>query len=238
MSTGGVSGAQSRSASRPVGWQRRRYVNVDPAAVSRSYDRVAERYACDVGGELDGRPLERALLDALPELARLDAEPGVIADLGAGPGHVARHLRGLGHPVVALDLSPAMATLALQRNGVPAVAGTLTALPFADASLAVAVVLFAWIHLDDGGLATAAVELARALRRGGVAVVSFHVGDEIVHLDDWLGQRVDVDFRFLRPAAIGELLAGVGLTVAATLEREPMPDVEAQTRRCYVVARK
>jgi SAM-dependent methyltransferase len=238
MTTGGATEEQSRSASQSMGWQRQRCVHIDPVAVRRSYDRVAERYAAEVGGELDRRPLERALLAALPELAGLDVTPGVIADLGAGPGHVALHLRDLGRPVVALDLSPAMATVALERNGVPAVAGSITALPFADASLAVAVVLFVWIHLDDGGLAAAAVELARVLRPGGVAVVSFHIGDEIVHLDEWLGERVDVDFRFLRRAAVTELLAGAGLTVAATLEREPMPDVEAQTRRCYVVARR
>ena len=68
--------------------------------------------------------------------------------------------------------------------------------------------------------------------------MSFHIGDEIVHLDQWLGQPVDIVFRFLRPAAITELLVGAGLTVTATLDREPVPDVEPQTRRCYVVARR
>jgi SAM-dependent methyltransferase len=213
-------------------------VEIDAAAIRRSYDRVAERYATEVGGELDRRPLERALLAALPELAGLDDDSGVIADLGAGPGHVARHLRGLGHPVVALDLSPAMATIALERYGVPAVAGSLTTLPFADASLGAAVVLFAWIHLDDAGLAAAAAELTRVLRPGGVAVVSFHIGDHFVHLDEWFGQAVDVDFRFLRPTDVTDVLARAGLAVVATLEREPVPDVEAQTRRCYLFARR
>ncbi len=59
---------------------------IDPAAVGSSYDRVAEEYADAVGGELDRRPLERAVLAAVLELAGLDAEPGVLVDLGAGPG--------------------------------------------------------------------------------------------------------------------------------------------------------
>jgi hypothetical protein len=76
------------------------------------------------------------------------------------------------------------------------------------------------------------------LRPGGVALISIHVGDEVRHLDEWHGEPVDLDFRFLRPDALGRLLAGTGLRVEATLEREPIADVEAQTRRAYVLARR
>jgi hypothetical protein len=34
------------------------------------------------------------------------------------------------------------------------------------------------------------------------------------------------------------VLAEVGLVVEASLEREPIPDVEAQTRRAYLPARR
>jgi len=33
-----------------------------------SYDRVAERYAAEIGDELRGKPLDRALLDGFAEL--------------------------------------------------------------------------------------------------------------------------------------------------------------------------
>ena len=204
----------------------------------RTYDAVAERYADSVDRELDHRPLERALLTALPELAGLDDSPGVVADLGAGPGHVARHLREIGLPTVAVDLAPGMAAVARHRNGVPAAAGSLTALPLGSSSVAAAVVLFAWIHLTDDELAAAAAELHRVLRPGGVAVISFHVGDEVVHLDEWHGHAVDIDFRFLQPAAVTAVLAAAGLRVEATLERAAVPDLEAPTRRCYLVARR
>ena len=204
----------------------------------RTYDAVAERYAVAVDRELDHRPLERALLAALPELAGLDDSPGIVADLGAGPGHVARHLREIGLPTVAVDLAPAMVAVARHRNGVPAAAGSLTALPLASSSVAAAVVLFAWIHLTDDELAAAAAELHRVLRPGGVAVISFHVGDEVVHLDEWHGHAVDIDFRFLQPGAVTAGLAAAGLRVEATLERAAIPDLEAPTRRCYLVARR
>jgi SAM-dependent methyltransferase len=154
---------------------------LDPASVRASYDRVAWQYAEAFDDELSQRPLERALLGALPELAGLGAWPGIVADLGAGPAHVARHLRGAEVPTIAVDLAPAMAAVAHRRNHVPSAAGSLTALPLAAGSLtalplaagslAAAVVFYAVIHLDDDGLAAAAVELARVLRPGGVGLV-------------------------------------------------------------------
>lgn len=210
----------------------------DAATVRISYDRMADRYAEEFDDELSHRPLERAVLGALPELAGLDTRPGVVADLGAGPAHVARHLRAAGVPTIAIDLSPAMAVVANHRNRVPAAAGSLTALPLAGASLAAAVVFYAVIHLDDEGLQAAASELARVLRPGGVALISIHIGDEVRHVDEWHGEPVDLDFRFLQPDALGRVLAGAGLRVDATLEREPIADVEAQTRRAYVLARR
>jgi SAM-dependent methyltransferase len=211
---------------------------LDPATVRGSYDRIARQYAEEFDDELAHRPLERTLLGALPEQAGLDASPGVVADLGAGPGHVARYLRCAAVPAVAVDLAPAMAAVAHHRNHVPSAAGSLTALPLADGSLAAAIVFYAVIHLDDDGLAAAAGELARVLRPGGIALVSIHIGDEVRHVDDWHGQPVDLDFRFLQPGTLRRVLVEVGLVVDAILEREPIPEVEAQTRRAYLLARR
>jgi hypothetical protein len=75
------------------------------------------------------------------------------------------------------------------------------------------------------------------LRPGGVALVSIHIGDEVRHVDDWHGEPVDLDFRFLQPGTLRRVLADVGMVVEALLEREPIPDVEAQTR-AYLLARR
>jgi len=131
-----------------------------------------------------------------------------------------------------------MAAVAHHRNHVPSVAGSLTALPLADGSVAAAVVFYAVIHLDEAGLATTAAELARILRPGGVALVSIHIGDEVRHIDEWHGETVDLDFRFLQPGELRRVLVDNGLVVEATLEREPIADVEAQTRRAYILARR
>jgi hypothetical protein len=58
----------------------------DHDSVRRSYDAVAEHYVASFGGELAGKPLDRALLACLLEQSGQDAP---VADLGCGPGHVA-----------------------------------------------------------------------------------------------------------------------------------------------------
>ncbi|MDT5028887.1 MAG: hypothetical protein QOE61_5313 [Micromonosporaceae bacterium] len=75
--------------------------------VRESYDRVAERYAEEIGGELAGKPVDRALLRSLTELASTVEEttgPGSMADLGCGPGHIADYLAAQGVNTVAIDV--------------------------------------------------------------------------------------------------------------------------------------
>ncbi|MFE9653129.1 class I SAM-dependent methyltransferase [Micromonospora sp. NPDC006431] len=77
----------------------------DHDRVRRSYDTVAAEYRERLAEELAGKPLDRALLAALVELAG----PGApVADLGCGPGHVTHWLAGRGVPAVGVDLSPGM----------------------------------------------------------------------------------------------------------------------------------
>jgi len=214
-------------------------VVLDPLATRRSYDRAAASYADRFDHELDGKPLDRALLAFLPELAGILRDPGVIADLGSGPGHVGRHVRDVtGVPVVAVDLSPAMAALATHRHDVPAAAGSLTALPLADASVAAAVAFYCLIHLDDAGLAAASAELHRVLRPGGIALVAIHTGDEVRHVEELVDTPVDLDFRFMSTATLCGAFEHAGLLIEATLERHGDPAVESPTLRAYVLGRR
>jgi hypothetical protein len=67
--------------------------------VRESCNRGAERYAEEMGGELSGKPVDRALLRPLTELASTVEEttgPGSVADLGCGPGHIADYLAAKG----------------------------------------------------------------------------------------------------------------------------------------------
>jgi trans-aconitate methyltransferase len=89
----------------------------------------AEQF-CD---ELDHKPLERGLLDALCDIT----PHGVIADIGCGPGHVTRFLAARREQVVGLDVSPEMIAVAVQRNpGLPFAAASMLNLPCRDGAFA------------------------------------------------------------------------------------------------------
>ncbi|MFI8823668.1 class I SAM-dependent methyltransferase [Streptomyces sp. NPDC053431] len=203
--------------------------------VRRSYDVVAEEYVARIGGELDGKPLDRALLAALAEQA---GDGAVIADLGCGPGHVAGWLAERGPGVVGVDLSPAMVEIGRKRY--PRVEfreGDLLGLPARDGEFDAAVALYSLIHLAPAELAPALAEIRRVLRPGALLLVSFHIGTEVRNLTEWWGHDVDVDFHFLQPAAVAAALREAGFRIEAELERAPYPH-EAETRRSCLLARR
>jgi SAM-dependent methyltransferase len=207
------------------------------ARTRAGYDQVADRYAAEIGGELAHKPLDRALLDAVVEVAA----GGLIADVGAGPGHVAAYLRARGGRAMALDLSPAMCAIALRDNAVPAAAADLTRLPIRSGALAGLVCLYAVIHLGAAERAEAYREFCRVLRPGGQALVAFHVSDEdfpeggAKTVSDWWGHQVDLTFRFLDPHRETGELAAAGLALTARLDRTPHPSAEHASRRCYLL---
>jgi hypothetical protein len=68
--------------------------------------------------------------------------------------------------------------------------------------------------------------------------MAFHIGDDVVHLDEWWGRPVSVDFTFFRPEVVVGFLKSAGFEVGEVVEREPYPDVEHPSRRAYVFAEK
>ena len=201
-----------------------------------SYDRVAPTYAARIADELRGKPLDRLMLSRIAADTR---GTGPIGDVGCGPGHVARFLLEAGADVFASDISAGMLTEALRiAPDAPRTAADMRQLPFADQSLAGVCALYSIIHIlpDDRPLVFR--EFHRALRVGGVALVAFHVGDEVRHLDDWWGIPVSVDFRFLRTAVIADEMRAAGFAIEDELERAPYPDIEHASRRGYIYARR
>ncbi len=81
-------------------------------------------------------------------------------------------------------------------------------------------------------------ELHRVLRPGGLLLLTFHIGEDTIHKDEWWGQRVSVDFLFFRTAEMTAALRTAGFAVEEVIEREPYPDVEYPSRRAYIVAGK
>jgi ubiquinone/menaquinone biosynthesis C-methylase UbiE len=199
----------------------------------RSYDAVAGAYADGLRDELAGKPLDRALLTALIEQAPAGTTVG---DLGCGPGHVTGWLAAHGATAAGIDLSAGMIDVARREQpGAEFRVGDLLSLPAADGEFGAVVAFYSIIHLAPGELPAALAEMHRVVRPGGLALLAFHIGTEVRHFSDWLGQDVDVDFRFYEPDDVAALLEAAGFTLQARLERRAYP-AEVDTRRAYLLA--
>lgn len=197
---------------------------------------MAERYAAEFGDELRHKPLDRALLRAFADEV---GELGPVGDVGCGTGQIAAHLAGLGLRVEGVDLSDGMIAQARKRYpGLRFRQGSMLDLDVGDATWGGLVAFYSIIHLEPDELPRALAEFRRVLRPGGLALLSFHVGTEVRHVETMLGEPVSLDFHFLEPPAVEAHLRATGLTVEARLEREPYVAVEVSTRRAYLLARK
>ncbi len=208
------------------------------ATIRAAYDAVAPAYAEQFLHELEGKPLDRALLGAFAEMVR---GTGPVADLGTGCGHVARHLHERGVEVFGVDLSPRTVALAREAHrdrGIEFREGDFFALDLQGGALAGVVAFYAHVHLEPEALPAAFREIARVLRGGAPALVAFHVGEERLHVDEWLGQRVALDWRFFSMATVAASAEAAGLVVEARVERAPYDGLEYPTQRGYVLARR
>lgn len=201
-----------------------------------SYDRVADEYVRRIFDELQHKPLDRALLDRFADGVR---DVGPACDMGCGPGHVARYLHQRGVRICGVDLSAEMIARARRLNPGPEFSqGDMMALDAADDCWAGMVAFYSLIHIPREEVVTALIELRRVLRPGGLLLLAFHVGDEVLHLDEWWGQKVCVDFNFFRPDEMTGWLKSAGFELEEVIERDPYPDVEHPSRRAYIFARK
>src|ERR1051325_10277373 len=201
-----------------------------------SYDQVAVEYAEKFKDEMDDKPFDR---DCLDRLAREVGDLGPICDLGCGPSQIARYLHHQGVKTLGVDLSARMVEEAQRLNPeIPFHQGDMLALPDADNSWGGIAAFYCIIHIPREKIVAALREMNRVLKPGGVLLITFHIGDEIKHLDDWWEKPVNLDFAFFQPAEMEGWLMEAGFELEENLEREPNPEVEVATRRAYVFARK
>ena len=94
------------------------------------------------------------------------------------------------------------------------------------------------IHIPRSEVVATLREMFRTLRAGGSLLLAFHIGDETVHLDDWWGRQVSVDFHFFRPEEMVGYLVSAGFDVQEIIGSDPYPNVEHPSRRAYIFAEK
>jgi SAM-dependent methyltransferase len=205
--------------------------------VQASYDRAAVEYARHYYNELQHKPLDRQLLDRFADLVR---GKGPVCDLGCGPGQIADYLRERKIAVCGIDLSPANLAQARRLNpGIEFRQGNMVALDVEDHAWAGIAAFYAIVNFSPADLAPVMREMYRVLQPGGWLLLSFHIGDEIVHVDDLWDCAVSLDFYFFRPEQIVEALQSAGFEIEEIIRRGPYaPEIEYQSQRAYVFARR
>jgi ubiquinone/menaquinone biosynthesis C-methylase UbiE len=210
---------------------------LDKKTIQIAYDTVASEYAARLFHELGGKPIDRKLLDLFAERV---IPLGRACEIGCGPGEVAFYLKQCGVDIIGIDLSPNMIAEARRLNpDIDFQEGDVFALRFADNSLAGIVAFYLIVNFRKDDLSQAFAEMFCVLLPGGIGLLAFHIGTEILHLDEAFGHNVSIDFIFFEVDEIVTLLKEAGFEVQEVLTRRPYPEgVEPQTQRAYVFLRK
>ncbi|WP_330233667.1 class I SAM-dependent methyltransferase [Nocardia sp. NBC_00508] len=194
----------------------------DVAATRNAYDEVADLYADIFRHQLDGQPLDRAMLAVFAELVA-DNASGPVADLGCGPGRVTAHLATLGAQVFGIDLSPRM--IALARAEFPHLSfdqGSLERLPIGNEELGGIVAWYSLIHIPPDRIPQVLDEFYRVLADKGHVLLAFQTAD-LSDAVEAFDHKVTRAYRWA-PKRLARLLTDAGFTVNARMVREPGAD--------------
>lgn len=205
--------------------------------VQSGYDLVADEYARRLHDELRNKPLDCQLLDRFAESVR---HSGLACDLGCGPGQIARYLHECGVQVCGMDLSAGMVAQATQLNpGIEFNQGDMRRLPVKDGSWAGIAAFYAIVNLSPSDVLQALREMLRVLVPGGRVVLSFHIGKDTSQVEDLWDSGAALEFYFFCVETVAAYLRKAGFNIEEIIERDPYaPEVEYQSRRAYIFARK
>ncbi|MHC4445337.1 MAG: class I SAM-dependent DNA methyltransferase [Planctomycetota bacterium] len=204
----------------------------DSQIIQSCYDAVADEYARQFANELEHKPLDRELLKRFADMV---GNSGPVCDLGCGPGQTTAYLHNLGVNVYGLDLSEGILQKARQLHpGIQFERGNMLSLDRDNDSLAGVVAFYAIVHFSLNQVQQVFDEIKRVLQPAGLFLFSYHIGQETIHIEEFLGKQVPVDFMFFQTEDMVDSLKSAKLEIVDIIEREPYPDVEYQSRRAYI----
>ncbi len=201
------------------------------------YNKTAKNYADKFFNELDHKHLDRILLKRFVDE---NINKGKLIDVGCGPGQTTKFIADQElTDIIGVDISEEMINVARTLNPhLHFETGDILNLKYQDQTFGSAVAFYAIVHFDHDQLRTAFKEIRRVLKDHGQFLFSFHVGEEVVHLDELLGQKVNIDFNFFDTQKIIALLTECDFTIIDAVDRQPYKDVEYPSKRAYIWVKK
>lgn len=204
--------------------------------IESMYDAIAKEWAEAFAGEHEKKPKDQEMLRRFSQEIG-DRRP--VWDFGCGPGNTTKYLKDLGIEISGLDLSEKILEQARTINPeIQFQKGNILDLEFENESIAGVVAFYAIVHFTEQQVGIAFREVFRVLQPGGIFLLTYHIGEEKIHLDEFLGKKVDIDVVFFTADFISGCLKDSEFEKIEIIEREPYPGVEYQSRRAYVFAMK
>jgi ubiquinone/menaquinone biosynthesis C-methylase UbiE len=84
--------------------------------------------------------------------------------------------------------------------------GNILELEFENDSIAGVVAFYAVVHFTEEQVGIACRKVFRVLRHGGIFLFTYHIGEETIHVEEFLGKEVDIEFKFFTTDFISSCL--------------------------------
>lgn len=202
------------------------------------YNRTAREYAKQFLNELEHKPFDRMLLNCFDEMLPTQS---LIYDFGCGSGQTTKYIHDRRkHKIIGLDFSENAIFLAKQNfHDIEFIVDDMLHSKMASGSADGILAFYAIVHFTYLEIEQTLKEWLRLLKADGISLFSFHVGEGMIHVADFLGvSGANATWRFFDVDQVLHIAEQVGFKVEEAMIRYPYKGYEHESKRAYIILRK